>query len=167
MGLLEYGSAGSMCKTNQNIGRVHRCITRVPMAVLCTTGEPVRPAQVLHKAHDMNKKVDVKRRGVEYFVNCSHFRGQPVTDARIRQYVMGLGGLATLKKNNRYISVVQYQRMYMSLHLVQWDASFQLEEGQPKGLWTCDCKGFWHALVCSHIVLVQIPDWGVKFRGSL
>ena len=100
----------------------------------------------------MDKKVDVKRQGVEYFVNCSHFRGQPVTDARIRQYVMGLGGLATLKQNNRYISVAQYQRMYMSLHLVQWDASFELEEGQPKGLWICDCKVLARSRLLTHRV---------------
>ncbi|KAK3252794.1 hypothetical protein CYMTET_37928 [Cymbomonas tetramitiformis] len=56
---------------------------------------------------------------------------------------------------DKRLSVEKFCERYLSLHKVWFDPNFELEEGVQPGLWRCDCKGFFHSVVCSHVLKVR------------
>ncbi|KAK3273210.1 hypothetical protein CYMTET_18535 [Cymbomonas tetramitiformis] len=87
-----------------------------------------------------------------FYLNTKVHLGRKIKACHVELYAKGV--LGTAKIGNRTTSD-KFQTNFMSLHKVYFDPSFQLEEGEEAGLWRCDYKGFWHGVVCSHVLKVR------------
>ena len=95
-------------------------------------------------------KVDKAESGVRvgvYVNSATHGTGAPVTKDRIRGLNAALAGRAPTEG----MMAKDYAAAYMSLHLVE------LVDGVVR----CDCKGFWHSLVCKHSLAAE-HAWGMR-----
>ena len=89
-------------------------------------------------------KVNKPERGIRvgvYVNSTTHGTGAPVTKDRIR----GLNAALAGKAPTEGMTTKDYAAAYMSLHLVD------LVDGVVR----CDCKAFWHSLVCKHSLAAE------------
>lgn len=53
------------------------------------------------------------------------------------------------------MTAASFQEKFLSLHKVHWDTDLWNGTDKERGGWVCDCKGFVHSVVCSHVIVVQ------------
>lgn len=105
------------------------------------------PSWMLEKACKLLSSKNSYRRGetkraVVYFVNTTSHLSEPVTKQRMRMYLEGLKGRTKCRKAS------SFEDQHLSLHMVAVDHNDpDLQQG-------CDCKMFYRARLCSHVLLV-------------
>ncbi|KAK3264238.1 hypothetical protein CYMTET_27010 [Cymbomonas tetramitiformis] len=135
-------------------GAIHR---RVPADLM--------PSELLEKAACFSNAdiLEYPASSGVYYLNRKAKMGCAVTSERVIDYVGGLNGTAKIDKR---LSTDRFCEKYLSLHKVWFDPEFELEEGEQPGLWVCDCKGFFHSVVCSHVLKVKSLTDGLRLEAA-
>ncbi|KAK3262853.1 hypothetical protein CYMTET_28314 [Cymbomonas tetramitiformis] len=115
------------------------------------------PAELIEKAlrYSEDDVLEHPAGSGHFFLNSKGHLGRKVKACHTEMYLKGVQG--TAKVDNRTTSE-KFQMNFMTLHKVYYDPSFELEEGEPAGLWRCDCKGFYHSDGRN-----QAPDQPLRF----
>ena len=110
----------------------------------------VVPAELVHKAAAYDIKADILEYPLDsgvYYINKGRVKGQKITEARIRKYEASLTEELELKG----LTLASFEQSFMSLHKV-----VALKPPHPGPFpFSCDCKGYYHKVVCSHILAVR------------
>ena len=98
----------------------------------------VLPSQIVEKACTRVGKKGYKEYKGAFYASSSATLDTPVTVACIKAYEDAVQGTLPFKVQ----SVEEYAEQYMRLHKVVYDDALKK--------YVCDCKGYWHTLMCSH-----------------
>jgi hypothetical protein len=107
------------------------------------------PSEVVEKAAGY-KPVDIQEYPANsrmYYVNTGDFKGTKVSVVRCFNYQVS----AVPRVAPTSTTLASFQKTYMGLHLVQPITA----PGVGQQPYKCDCKGYWHSLVCAHVLAVR------------
>ncbi|KAK3253932.1 hypothetical protein CYMTET_36839 [Cymbomonas tetramitiformis] len=127
--------------------------------------EDLLPSELLEKAAGFTDTdiLEYPPDSGTFFLNRKLKLDTAVNANRVVEYLGGLNGAAKVDKR---LSVEKFCERYLSLHKVWFDPNFELEEGVQPGLWRCDCKGFFHSVVCSHVLKVRSLKNGLRLEAA-